>query len=334
MMATARTAALTAHSSARDLAAFADEVRAGLSVSPRSLPTRFLYDTLGSALFDAICRLPWYPLTSSELRLLVRHGGQIIGGTHALARIVEFGSGNGEKLRALLDAAAAVRPAPLDVHVADLSTAALAQADYLLKALPGVRVRTHAADYEQDLSWIGRHASGGGRTLALCLGSNIGNYEPDRAAALLQSFHDALRPGDVFLLGTDLVKPEAALLLAYDDPLGVTAAFNRNLLVRINRELGGNFDLAAFAHRAVWNLAASRIEMHLVSRGVQSVRVPGAGVAVTFEDGETIWTESSYKYRVTQVRAMLAVAGFTTRAQWVDPVGQFALTLAEVDPAA
>ena len=138
----------------------------------------------------------------------------------------------------------------------------------------------------------------------------------------------AMRPGDTFLLGADLLKPIDTLLRAYDDPLGVTAAFNRNLLVRVNRELGGNFDLNAFAHRAVWNAALSRIEMHLVSKGRQHVRIAAAGVDITLDDGETVWTESSYKYRVSQVDGMLQAADLHPEGQWIDPAGQFALTLA------
>ena len=161
------------------------------------------------------------------------------------------------------------------------------------------------------------------------LGSNIGNYEPHKAAALLASIRAAMRPGDTFLLGADLVKPVETLLRAYDDPLGVTAAFNRNLLVRVNRELGGNFDLDAFTHRAVWNAELSRIEMHLVSQGRQHVRITAAGVDATLNDGETIWTESSYKYRAEQVDDMLEAANLHLCGQWIDSDSQFALTLAK-----
>ena len=171
--------------------------------------------------------------------------------------------------------------------------------------------------------------SAGGRTLALLLGSNIGNFDPPGADAFLLGVRAALAPGDALLIGTDLVKPEHDLQLAYDDPLGVTAAFNRNLLVRINRELGADFDVSAFQHRALWNAAASRVEMHLVAASAQHVRIPGASLEVDFAAGETIWTESSYKYRPEAVVLMLERAGFRQLEQWTDSVDGFALTLVE-----
>lgn len=318
--------ALGAELQSDDRAAFAEDVRFGMAQSQRWLPTRFLYDALGSALFDAICRLPWYPITASELGLLTRHGADIIRRSGP-SRIVELGSGNGDKLALLLNAAP--RRTPLDLHLVDLSTAALAQAERLLGGLANVKVHTHAANYEDGLSSISREMSRPGPTLVMYLGSNIGNYEPHKVAALLASIRAAMRSGDTFLLGADLVKPIETLLRAYDDPLGVTAAFNRNLLVRVNRELGGDFDLDAFTHRAVWNAELSRIEMHLVSRGRQHVRITAAGVDVALKDGETIWTESSYKYRAEQIDEMLAAADLRPRGQWIDPDAQFALTLAK-----
>jgi L-histidine Nalpha-methyltransferase len=164
--------------------------------------------------------------------------------------------------------------------------------------------------------------------LVLLLGSNIGNFDPPAAAAFLERIRAALDPGDLFLLGADLVKPERDLLLAYDDPLGVTAAFNKNLLVRINRELGGAFNLDAFAHRAVWNREASRVEMHLVSAVNQSVKIVGSGTTVSFCRNEHIWTESSYKYDPKAIIEMAGDAGFAARDQWIDPEARFALTLA------
>jgi L-histidine Nalpha-methyltransferase len=308
------------------LAVFAADVRHYLRQQPRQLPSRYLYDDLGSALFDAICRLPWYPLTGAELGLLSSKGGAILSHLNPLARIVELGAGNGDKLGTLLGAP---RPAHLDVHLIDISRAALETAARALSALPGIRVRAHEADYESGLRRFTRQWSGPGRTLMLFLGSNIGNYDPPGAEALLAGIHGALRPGDALLIGADLVKPEARLIEAYDDPLQVTAAFNRNLLVRINRDLGGDFDLAGFAHRAIWNGAESRVEMHLVSTRAQHVRIPGAQLEVTFEAGESIWTESSYKYQTKHVAAFLERAGFKPRAQWIDDAAQFSLTLAE-----
>ena len=182
------------------------------------------------------------------------------------------------------------------------------------------------ATYEQGLSEAVR-VPAAGRQLAVFLGSNIGNSEPDEACALIDEIAASLRPGDLFLLGADLVKPEADLILAYDDPLGVTAAFNRNLLQRMNTELGADFELATFAHQARWNADAGRVEMHLVSRLRQTVHVPGAGLRVSFVPGESIWTESSHKYEPASVQALGAAAGFHTRAQWIEPRVRFALTL-------
>ena len=162
----------------------------------------------------------------------------------------------------------------------------------------------------------------------LFLGSNIGNFDPPGADAFLRHVRSVLSPGDLLLLGADLVKPEAELLAAYDDPLGVTAAFNKNLLVRINRELGGDFDLAAFDHRAIWNAAEQRVEMHLASRHAQEVRLAG-GVRIRFEAGETIWTESSYKYTEDSIADLGAQTGFAVSTQWIDPDARFALTLFE-----
>jgi len=161
----------------------------------------------------------------------------------------------------------------------------------------------------------------------LFLGSNIGNFDPPGADEFLLGVRAALASGDALLVGTDLVKPERDLLLAYDDPLGVTAAFNRNLLVRINRELGGDFDVSAFRHLARWNAPESRVEMHLVAERDQQVHIPGASLEVSFEAGETIWTESSYKYRPDQVVEMLERAGFHIVEQWIDAADGFALTL-------
>jgi uncharacterized SAM-dependent methyltransferase len=160
----------------------------------------------------------------------------------------------------------------------------------------------------------------------LCLGSNIGNYEPADARALLQTIRSVMQPGDALVLGTDLVKPERDLITAYDDPLGVTAAFNRNLLVRMNRELGADFDLASFEHRAIWNDAQSRVEMHLVSRRPQTVRIPAAALTVHFSRGEHIWTESSYKFTPSGLRQLAASVGLTPSHQWIHDAAQFALT--------
>jgi dimethylhistidine N-methyltransferase len=309
-------------SAARD---FAADVRHYLLQDPRQLPSRYLYDDLGSALFEAICRLPWYPLTRAEMRLLDAQAREILDAT--VTTIVELGPGSGDKLSALI-AAAGENRGPLDLHLVDVSAAALAQAGRTLEEHPDVRVIPHQTTYEAGLREIGP-APSAGRRLALFLGSNIGNFDPPGRDAFLVAVRASLDRGDRLLLGVDLVKPAANLVLAYDDPLGVTAAFNRNLLQRINRELGGDFDLEGFDHRAVWNETASRIEMHLRSRWRQRVSIRGADVAFVMEPGETIWTESSYKYRPEEIAATLERAGFDIRSRWIDPVHRFAITLAE-----
>jgi uncharacterized SAM-dependent methyltransferase len=214
----------------------------------------------------------------------------------------------------------------MTVHLVDVSPNALAAAIRALNVYPDLAIVAHRATYEAGLAEAAREARAGGQALVLFLGSNIGNFDPPGADAFLHGVRAALTRGDSLLLGADLVKPERELLLAYDDPLGVTAAFNKNLLVRANRELGADFELDGFAHRAVWNSDASRIEMHLVSVRRQEVRVPAAHLDITFQPGETIWTESSYKYRPGDVLAMLDRAGFSALDQWA--ADGFALTLA------
>jgi dimethylhistidine N-methyltransferase len=307
-----------------DAATFADEVARSLTQTPRQLSSRYLYDRLGSALFEAICRLPWYRITEVEQRLLRAHAATILERMQPLSTVVELGPGSGEKLVTLL------APDPgrtVTVQLVDVSADALAAASRTLGGASIGPIIARQATYDAGLSAIAREAWSRGRALVVFLGSNIGNFDTAGARALLTSVRRAVRVGDALLLGVDLVKPERELLLAYDDPLGVTAAFNRNLLVRINRELGGDFDVERFAHRALWNADAGRMEMHLVSLVRQRVRVRASGLDITFDAGETIWTESSYKYRVDQLAPLLAGNGFSVDRQWTDE--GFALTLAE-----
>jgi L-histidine N-alpha-methyltransferase len=305
---------------------FADAARFYLQLEPKQLPSRFLYDALGSALFDAICHLPWYRITHAELQLLQRHAGEIREAFAAGGRIVELGCGNGEKLATLVTYAG-VRG--VQAHLIDLSEAALARSVQALASLENldVRVTTHQATYEDGL--LALPADSGHPTLVAFLGSNIGNFDPPGASEFLRLIRAALRPGDTLLLGVDLVKAERELLLAYDDPLGLTAAFNKNLLLRMNAELGADFDLSRFAHRAIWNGDASRVEMHLVSLADQEVDVADAGLRFRIQDGETIWTESSYKYEPAGVRDLVEPVGFVQRNQWIDERARFALTLFE-----
>lgn len=306
---------------------FASDVEYYLSQSPRQLPSHYLYDELGSALFEAICRLPWYSPTRAEARLLRAHARAIFDTVHPVSTVLELGAGSGDKLALLLDGADWSARVPA-VHLVDISPSALDQASRTLAALGDIQVVTHEGTYESGLAEFSR-AHPAGRALVLFLGSNIGNFDPPGCEAFVQMVRAALRRRDAVLLGTDLVKPERDLLLAYDDPLGVTAAFNRNLLVRINRELDGAFDLAAFGHRAVWNEAESRVEMHLVSLRAQRIEVRRAGLDFVMSAGETIWTESSYKFQPEQVATLLRRNGFRVVTQWCDSADEFALTLAE-----
>jgi dimethylhistidine N-methyltransferase len=305
---------------------FAEAARFYLQLEPRQLPSRFLYDALGSALFDAICHLPWYRITRAELQLLQRHAVAIGQAFRQGGRVVELGCGNGEKLATLLTHAD-VRG--VHAHLIDLSDAALRQSVQALGTIENLdlRVTAHQATYEDGLVALqGHHAH---PTLVVFLGSNIGNFDPPGASAFLALMRAAVRPGDCLLLGADLVKPERELLVAYDDPLGLTAAFNKNLLLRMNAELAADFDLGRFAHRAIWNRAASRVEMHLVSLADQEVHVADADFQFRLQEGETIWTESSYKYEPAGIRALVEPAGFGQRNQWIDESARFALTLFE-----
>jgi L-histidine N-alpha-methyltransferase len=311
---------------------FSGDVEYYLALTPRQLPSRYFYDALGSALFEAICQLPWYGVTRAERRLLAAHGRDIAAALDPLATLVELGPGSGEKLALLVDHVGDVQPGrSLTAHLIDVSPAALASAQATLRPRAGLTVVTHQATYEDGLEAVARRSIPPvpGRALVVFLGSNIGNFDPPGADEFLRTIRGALTSGDALLLGADLVKPARDLVLAYDDPLGVTAAFNRNLLVRVNRELGGDFNVDGFAHRAVWNEEAQRVEMHLVSARRQRVRVPASRLDITFQPGETIWTESSYKYHPDGVLDMLAHAGFTPVAQWTDEADGFALSLVQ-----
>ena len=309
------------------IASLAGDVQYYLRLTPRQLPSRYFYDALGSALFEAICELPWYRITRAERGLLARHGRAIFARADPLTTLVELGPGSGDKLAALVSAGGARVPRP-GIHLVDVSAAALDLATRTIAALDAdLSVVAHQATYESGLVEAMARRAPAGRALALFLGSNIGNFDPPGAGEFLIGLRASLAGGDMLLIGTDLVKRERDLLLAYDDPLGVTAAFNRNLLVRINRELDADFDVSAFHHRALWNAAESRVEMHLVAARAQHVRIPGASLEVAFEEGETIWTESSYKYRPGQVVEMLERAGFQRLEQWLDKADGFALTL-------
>lgn len=310
------------------LSAFARDVRTGLLATPKALPPRYLYDDLGSALFDAICHLPWYRVTRAETALLARHGAAIGRSLRVPAAVVELGSGTGDKLVTLLEAIDEEHR-PSNVHLIDVSAEALRRAGQSLSRLGDLDITLHEKTYRAGLEALASARYEDGQVLVLFLGSNIGNFDPEEAREFLDGIRTALRTGDSLLLGADLVKPEADLVAAYEDPLGVTAAFNLNLLLRINRELEADFDLERFVHRARWNPGASRMEMHLVSTARQRVTIPGAECVVEFAEGEGIWTENSYKFDERGIAALVNPSGFRQARQWVERDARFALTLFE-----
>ena len=305
------------------------DARAGLTGTPKTLPPKWFYDAQGSALFEKITELPEYYPTRAERAILVAAAPQIAALTGATA-LVELGSGSSEKTRLLLSAlrdAGTLRGyIPLDVSESALRLAGDAvAADY-----PGLAIHAVVADFGQYLGVPAGgdgDGSGDGPRLVAFLGSTIGNMVPAERAGFLRRVRELLRPGDTFLLGTDLVKDPAVLVAAYDDSAGVTAAFNKNVLAVLNAELGADFDLDAFEHVAAWDAEREWIEMRLRATSAQSVRVPGLGLTVEFGDGEEMRTEVSAKFRQERVRAELAAAGLEMRSWWTDPDGQFGLSL-------
>ena len=306
----------------------------GLTNRPKRLPAWLFYDAAGSQLFEEITGLPEYYLTRTERSIFAEHGHEIIARAAGDAglRIAELGAGSAEKTRLLLAAAIATQKSIVYEPI-DVSSSALDGARACIeREIPGVTVAPRVMDYTQGDGSRLHFAPTGPRErrLVLYIGSSIGNFEPADALRLLCRVRAALRHGDSFLLGVDLVKSVNTLLDAYDDAAGVTAAFNRNVLVRLNRELDGNFDLDAFSHGVMWNPMMSRIEMHLVSRVSQQVSIGALDLTVDFACGESIHTENSYKYRSGQAEALLSQAGFTPAATWTDPRGWFAVCLARV----
>ena len=308
---------------------FAEDVRRGLTAAPKSLPPKYFYDELGSHLFDAICLLPEYYLTRAESEIFARHAAEIVGAASGGARVtlVELGSGSASKTRRIIDALVAGQGRLTYVPV-DISAAALeASAHALLADYASLRVSAYAADYDSALPLLGDEVGGGGRALVLFLGSNVGNFDRAEARSLLRRLRGVLRPGDGLLLGADLRKERAALEAAYDDALGVTAAFNLNLLARINRELRADFSLRSFRHVALYDEREGRVEMHLESTREQAVRVGALDLEIHFRAGERIHTENSYKYSLEELSALAAETGFERTRAWLDSGGRFSSNL-------
>jgi L-histidine N-alpha-methyltransferase len=307
------------------VASFAEDVRTGLGARPYTLSPKYFYDDLGSALFEAICRLPEYYLTRIERDLLATYGAQIAEAFDEPVEILELGSGSASKTRILIEAILARQP-QLTYHPIDISPDALIESSHaLLAAHDALRIVAYAGDYFTVLRE--RRLQTRDRVLTLFLGSNVGNFEPAQARELFGLLAAALEPGDGLLVGYDLKKDASVLELAYDDPTGVTAAFNKNLLARIDRELGGNFDLRAFSFLARYDAAAGAVRSYLRSERAQRVTIPGAGITVDLEAGETIHTESSYKFAREEMVTLLAGCGFGERRTFVDAAGRYGLSL-------
>ncbi|MGE5326334.1 MAG: L-histidine N(alpha)-methyltransferase [Deltaproteobacteria bacterium] len=317
---------LTSAISNRTAETFAEEVRAGLSrQDQKELPSKYLYDPVGSALFDVICLLPEYGLTRADERLLRQHSADIVRRLPRSLRIAELGSGSGKKTRWLLQAFSRVQP--VSYFPIEISRAALARCHLELSQIESVSIVGLEREYLDGLLEVTARREEDEHLLVLFLGSTIGNFDRPAAEAFLQQVRELLRSGDALLLGTDLEKPVSQLLQAYDDDLGVTASFNLNLLSRINRELEGDFDLRQFRHLARFGHEERRIEMHLLSTRAQTASIPKAGIEVEFRKDETIWTESSYKYDCDEVIRIGEGAGFTCDAQWIDAEWPFAESL-------
>jgi L-histidine N-alpha-methyltransferase len=303
---------------------FARDVRAGLTrAGQKTLSCRYLYDEVGSALFEAITCLPEYGLTRADARLLQRHAPEILARIAGPIVVAELGSGAGAKTRPILEQLS--RRQQVVYYPIDVSCAALERCARELALL--ATIVPLEENYLDGLERVAEMRSAGETLVVLFLGSTIGNFEPDRAIGFLADVRSRLMPGDALLLGADLVKPTEQMLIAYDDPAGVTAAFNLNLLGRINRELGGDFDLRQFDHIARYDPDAQRIEMHLRSRSRQSVTIHKSDITVEFFPGETIWTESSHKFRPEQIITIACASGFRVERQWIDREWPFAENL-------
>lgn len=304
---------------------FADDVRAGLGQrGQKELPSKYLYDSVGSALFEVICHLPEYGLHRAGSRLLRRHAEAIVAAADT-SLVAELGSGNARNTRWILEALA--RRRPVTYCPIDISGAALEEAERTFVTSDAISVLGFEREYLEGLREVGRRRTPGEPLLVLFLGGTIGNFERHAADQFLRAVRGCMAFGDRLLVSTDLVKPVEALIAAYDDPIGVTAAFNKNLLARVNRELDGGFELSRFRHEARWNAGERRIEMHLRATEAHAARIEAARMEVSFRVGETLWTESSHKYRLEEIPAMAERTGFRCEGRWVDGEWPFAQNL-------
>ncbi|MBS1857214.1 MAG: L-histidine N(alpha)-methyltransferase [Acidobacteria bacterium] len=307
---------------------FAEDVRDGLNRSgQKELPSKYLYDDLGSRLFEAISLLPEYGLTRADERLLQRHACEIVERLPGDTVIAELGSGSGRKTRWILEAFS--RKRHTSYFPIEISAAALQVCRRELSDIDSISIVGFEREYLDGMREAAARRRTGQRVLVLFLGSTIGNFDHPADVRFLSEIRNILEPGDVLLLGADLEKPVDLLLAAYDDPLGVTAAFNLNVLARINREMDADFPLDGFEHLARFNRDTGSIEMHLRSRRNQRITFARAGFSVLLREGETIWTETSHKYSLSEIERLATSTGFRNRAQWVDADWPFAETLLE-----
>ena len=306
-------------------AGLAEDVRRGLSTQPKRFLPKYFYDQLGSQLFEAICLLPEYYLTRAENEILERYADEIVASVAGDITLIEMGSGSASKTRLLIEALLRKQAELLFIPV-DISASALdSSSRILLQSYPQLRIEAYAADYFAGLAELEKEQRG--RTLALFLGSNISNFDPDEALKFLRALRQVLRAGDALLLGADLKKDKSVLEAAYNDALGVTAAFNLNVLARINRELGGTFDLRAFQHRAFYNEAVGRVEIYIESTREQTVAISQLEMEVEFHEGEQIHTENSYKYDLNDIARLAAATGFIHGRTWLDAQERFSSNL-------
>lgn len=305
---------------------FASDVRLGLTrIGQKELPSKYLYDDVGSALFEVISHLPEYGLTRADERLLRRHAREIVDRVAGPVAVAELGSGSGRKTRWLLEAFC--RRQRTSYYPVEISHSALVMCERELSDIDAISIVGFEREYLDGLLEVAAYRKSGQHLLVLFLGSTIGNFDRQAATNFLSNVRCILQPGDSLLLGTDLEKPSSQLIAAYDDELGVTAAFNLNLLARVNRELGADFDLAQFQHVARINPEARSVEMHLESMRRQVVSIPGAEIVIEFAQGETIWTESSHKFSAEELFQTAHEAGFRCEVQWIDEQWPFAESL-------
>ncbi len=306
-------------------AGLAEDVRRGLATKPKRFLPKYFYDELGSQLFEAICLLPEYYLTRAENDILTRYADEIVAEVAGELTLLEMGSGSASKTRLIIEALLRKQSKLLFVPVDISATALDSSSRILLQSYPRLKIEAYAADYFAGLAELSKTTRG--RTLALFLGSNISNFDPGEALKFLRALREVLREGDALLLGADLKKEKQVLEAAYNDALGVTAAFNLNVLARINRELGGDFDLHQFQHHAFYNAEMGRVEIYIESLREQTVRISQLDVEVHFGQGEQIHTENSHKYDLDDIAKLAGETGFRRARTWLDEEEQFSSNL-------